>query len=144
MLYPVAYDGYPQPSTAEQSVLTVDSGARVEFLVRFDTPGTYTMRRLPWNYGLSGVELCERNFGIAAEACVSWDQERVIATIVVEDNPNAGAAPAFPATLPGLAPQLTAMAEQMSVRERNVAMTQLFFLGQFQIPNPGPFESAVG
>ena len=40
-LLPYAMDGYPAPKPSEVEMLTLDTGVRAEFLVKFDTPGTY-------------------------------------------------------------------------------------------------------
>lgn len=81
-LTPYAMDGYPMPKATEVDEVTLDAGARAEFVVEFNTPGTYKFKRGPWNFGVEG-DLCMEVFEIEADTCVSFDKEEQVATIVV-------------------------------------------------------------
>ena len=81
-LTPYAMDGYPMPKATEVDELTLDAGVRSEFLVKFNTPGTFKFKRGPWNAGVEGG-LCMELLQIEAETCISFDKEELVATIVV-------------------------------------------------------------
>jgi len=86
----IAYDGIPLPSPEEVDVVPLSGGGRVEFLARFDTPGTYTMKRQPWGTLLApDVETCTAAFGLPFYPCISYDVEKDVAKIIVEADPNA-------------------------------------------------------
>lgn len=80
-----AMDGYPVPEPKELDSVTLDAGVRAEFFVKFDTPGTFQFKRGPWNMGIRGAEMCVAVFGIDADKCISYDEERDVGTIVVLD-----------------------------------------------------------
>lgn len=86
-MMPISTDrGYPTPDAGtEVDTLTIDAGARADFKVVFDKPGTYVMRRGPWNLGVVGPA-CQAVFGIPVDTCVSYDKETIVATIVVTDD----------------------------------------------------------
>jgi FtsP/CotA-like multicopper oxidase with cupredoxin domain len=85
VLIPVAMDGFPVPFVEEQETVSLGGGQRVEFLVRFESPGSFVMRRAPWPTGsnITGVEKCNTFFGAPVEHCVSFDFPKTIATIDV-------------------------------------------------------------
>mmetsp|Transcript_24682 Transcript_24682/g.38025 ORF Transcript_24682/g.38025 Transcript_24682/m.38025 type:complete len:605 (-) Transcript_24682:603-2417(-) len=138
ILYPVAHDGYviPTPLSSGEETVTMDAGSRLEFMTTFDKPGTYTFRRGPWNLGISGPG-CAEVFGIDLETCVSFDVERVVATIIVTDNeiiPVEASKKAFPQELPSYHSYLDEMASQESVRTRTITMDQAEEYPFFQLP----------
>ena len=96
-LYPIGADSsYPIPKTtdndndddnhnAEVDRIVIDAGSRMEFAVKFDTPGTYLMRRGSSNYNIIGP-VCAAVFGPAFDGvttCISYDKEDIIGTIIV-------------------------------------------------------------
>jgi FtsP/CotA-like multicopper oxidase with cupredoxin domain len=52
MLLPIAYDGFPVLELNPTEIVTIHAGSRAEFMVKFDTPGNYTFRRNPFNFGM--------------------------------------------------------------------------------------------
>jgi FtsP/CotA-like multicopper oxidase with cupredoxin domain len=52
MLLPIAYDGFPVAELNPTDIVTIHAGSRAEFMVKFDTPGNYTFRRNPVNFGM--------------------------------------------------------------------------------------------
>jgi FtsP/CotA-like multicopper oxidase with cupredoxin domain len=149
-MYLLAFDGYPIPSSLpkRKEILTIDSGSRVEILVKFDTPGTYFFRRLPWNYGATGTSMCKSLFDIDSETCVSWDQEQIIAKIVVADaivkGESSSNTPLAEVAIPGYHPSLIAMASETPIRNRFVFLSEASFFPLFQIPYDGPFRLGRG
>ena len=139
MILPVAYDGYPVTSVQEDPTITIHAGSRAEFMVKFDTPGTYTIHRAPWNAGITGKDACNAAFGIPLETCISYDKEVVVATIVVEDVADTPVKPYPPQNLPGYHSSLNALASQPSINTREVTLDQAFGYPIFQIPYDGPF-----
>lgn len=83
-LLPVSYDGYPNPNPESVESVTMDGGARADFVVKFDTPGTYKFTRAGWNAGVQGP-VCQALFNIPADKCISYDKETDVGTIVVLD-----------------------------------------------------------
>ncbi len=85
-LIPYATDGFPIPSPQMTNTVHISSGTRSEFLVNFDTPGTYRFVRGPANFGISG-ELCSILFGLPPEVatCISFHKEDTVANIVVSE-----------------------------------------------------------
>lgn len=139
MILPVAYDGYPVTSMQEESTITIHAGSRAEFMVKFDTPGTYEVHRAAWNAGVGGTEMCTAVFGIPLETCISFDKEVVVATIVVEDVAGAPMLPYPPQELPSYHSSLNALADQPSFTTREVTLDQAHTYPIFQIPYDGPF-----
>ena len=88
-LLPVAMDGYPVPHPEPAESVTMDGGARADFLVQFDTPGTYRFERAAWNAGIEGP-VCLALFNLDVDHCVSYDKVTDVGTIVVLDEEVAG------------------------------------------------------
>lgn len=134
MLVSVAHDGYPARSIEESDTITIDSGSRLEFMTKFDKPGIYTMRLAPWNIGITGSDACGAAFNIPAPTCVSFDVERIIAKIIVEDIEVDTPEKALPQQLPDYHPFLNKLAAQSSNGVRTVTIEQAFTPPIFQIP----------
>jgi FtsP/CotA-like multicopper oxidase with cupredoxin domain len=134
----VARDGFvvPEPYTTDN--ITIIGGQRVEFIVQFDTPGSYVWKRLPVNFGITGVEACNASFGIPAPSCVSYDVERVVATVQVSPLafPNNGT---IVPTLPELSPIYQDLATIEPDADRTVTFQMADSFPLFQIPYEGPF-----
>lgn len=85
----VSTDGFPVPLLRTTDTVIIPGGARTEFMVKFDKPGSFTLRRQAWAPGegtegrLHGVEACNATFGIELETCISYDAEQLIATVDV-------------------------------------------------------------
>jgi FtsP/CotA-like multicopper oxidase with cupredoxin domain len=134
----VAMDGFVVPQPYSTDTVTIIGGQRVEFIVQFDTPGSYAWKRMPVNFGITGVEACNASFGIPAPSCISWDVERVVATVQVSAlgfPTNSTIMPTLP-DLPPIYQELTTI-EPVSDRTVTFKMTDEFPL--FQIPYDGPF-----
>ena len=72
-LIPYAMDGYPVPNPIiEVDELTVDAGARADFLVIFDTPGEYEFKCRGWNAGLPIPN-------------ISYDKNSTVASITITE-----------------------------------------------------------
>jgi len=137
-LLPLANDGHVVASLQETETVTIGAGARSEFMVKFDTPGTYIFRRGSWNIGISGPA-CTALFDIPFAKCVSFDTEKVVATIIVEEE-DITATPLpkeLPTTLPVTSPFLKNLETQPSVQIRTFNMRQANGLPIFQIPYDG-------
>ena len=129
-MMPISMDrGYPTPDAGtEVNTLTIGAGARADFKVVFDTPGTYVMRRGPWNLGVAGPG-CNALFGIPADTCVSYDKETIVATIVVTDDMVAKPAKRTIANVvPGLTEAFDALLDQPMVGSKTV---------EFDLTGPG-------
>ena len=123
-MVPISVDrGYPTPDAGtEVDTLTIGGGARVDFKVVFDTPGTYVMRRAPWNLGVSGA-LCEALFGppfAGVDTCVSYDKETIVATIVVTED--MVATPSTAEVIPSLTGAMDALLAQPNVGSKTVEL----------------------
>lgn len=135
---PIAVDGHPiTGATTLQDTVTIIPGGRVEFMAKFSTPGTYTMRRAAWNAGITGAGVCAAVFGpdAAVENCISYDFERDVLTIVVEAEEAAGHMPLPTSVTVGAGAFLDALAVTPATSERNVTMQMLPQVGD-QIPAP--------
>jgi FtsP/CotA-like multicopper oxidase with cupredoxin domain len=134
----LAMDGFVVPESYSTDTITLIGGQRIEFIVQFDTPGTFTWRRAPWNLGgITGVEACNASFGIPAPNCISFDVERTVATVVVNMGfPNTDTV--IP-TLPQLAPLYQELAEIEPAFDRKVVFNFADSFPLFQIPYNGPF-----
>jgi FtsP/CotA-like multicopper oxidase with cupredoxin domain len=138
-LIPVARDGYPVPELVEETSITIDAGSRAEFTMQFDTPGTYFLRRGPWNMGVTGADACMAAFGAPFENCVSYDFEKVFATFIVETTAIEPARSYPPQTVPPTAPLLQERLTKESTSSKEVTFTMAESFPIFQIPNDGPF-----
>ncbi|CAB9519108.1 Multicopper oxidase [Seminavis robusta] len=135
----VAEDGFIVPTIESKSDVSIPAGARKEFLVRFDQPGTFHLRRHPWTvHGLRGVEACNASFGIESDTCVSYDVDKPIATITVLE-----ADPPVESSLPTELPEYHQVYKDMEmmpvVKKRTITMQQAIGFPIFQIPYEGPF-----
>jgi FtsP/CotA-like multicopper oxidase with cupredoxin domain len=138
----VAYDGLPLPKPEEVEVVTVTGGSRVEFLARFDTPGTYIMTRAAWNVGIDTAEKCLAAFGAEVYPCVSYDVEQVAFTITVLADDSFVAATASlisEVELPAYSEKLMALAATDPVAEKLVTFEQALTYPIFQVPYDGVF-----
>ena len=134
----VAEDGLPVPSLEPSSIVEIPSGSRSEIVVKFDTPGTFQLRGQPWNLGITGVEMCNATVGIAAPKCISYDHDRLIATVTVlpSDPPIESR---LPTTVPEYSQVYKDMEEQEVVYTRTITFKQRMGFPLFQIPYDGPF-----
>jgi FtsP/CotA-like multicopper oxidase with cupredoxin domain len=137
----VAYDGIPLPEPEEVEVVTLSGGSRVEFLARFDTPGTYVMTRAGFNVGFDSAEKCLGAFGVDTYPCISYDVEQVAFTItVLADDSVEAATKAATASLisevelPAYSERLMALAAMEPVDEKIVSFEQALTYPIFQVP----------
>jgi hypothetical protein len=103
-IYPIGADSsYPIPPATttdddnvndnvneEVDLIVIDAGSRIEFAVKFDTPGTYLMRRVSSNFNIAGPG-CAGLFGPAFDGvtkCLSYGKDDTIGTIIVTDDGN--------------------------------------------------------
>jgi FtsP/CotA-like multicopper oxidase with cupredoxin domain len=138
----VAYDGLPLPEPEEVEVVTVSGGGRVEFLARFDTPGTYVMKRAAWNAGIDSAEKCLHEFGVEQYPCISYDVEQVAFTITVLADDSFQAATTSlisEVALPAYSERLMALAATEPVDEKLVTFKQAKTYPIFQVPYDGVF-----
>jgi FtsP/CotA-like multicopper oxidase with cupredoxin domain len=138
-LIPVARDGYPVPELVEETSITIDAGSRAEFMMQFDTPGTYLMRRGPWNMGITGAAACLAAYGDLVPNCKSYDFEKVFATFIVETTVIEPARSYPPQTVPPTAPLLQKRLTKSSTSSKKIMFTMTESFPIFQIPNDGPF-----
>lgn len=139
-MFPVAYDGYPAPSIVESKTVEIYAGSRIEFLVKFDTPGTYVFHRAAWNSGITGVALCTRFFNAPVENCVSYDKATIVGKIIVEDDKaHKKNTPFLPAKLIPVAAKLHKLQGQKSIGTRTINFQFTSTFPIFQIPYSGPF-----
>ena len=147
MVIPVAYDGFQLPSSLvkETDIIAMGGGQRVDFLVRFDTPGTYTIQRHPWYATFfTGVEFCTEAIGAPVEKCMSFDVDRIAGTINVlpkEDGTEVDTSVPLIDTLeiPEYDDYHKALAMQESVDTKLVVFEQKQGFPLFQIPYDGEF-----
>jgi suppressor of ftsI len=138
----VAYDGIPLPQPEEVEVVTVSGGGRVEFLARFDTPGTYVMKRAAWNAGVDSAEKCLLALGVDQYPCISYDVEQVAFTITVLADDSFQAATTSlisEVVLPAYSERLMALAAMEPVDEKLVTLKQATTYPIFQVPYDGVF-----
>jgi FtsP/CotA-like multicopper oxidase with cupredoxin domain len=138
----VAYDGIPLPEPKEVQVVTLSGGSRVEFLARFDTPGTYVMTRAGWNAGLDSAEKCLGAFGADSYPCISYDVDQVAFTITVLADDSFEAATTSLVSeveLPAYSERLVALAAMESVDDKVVSFEQALTYPIFQVPFDGVF-----
>jgi len=138
----VARDGRALPEPEQVDEVYLAGGGRVEFLARFDTPGNYTMSRLPWQV-LPNAEACLEAFGVEAYPCVSYDIEKEVANIVVtpvDDTSSLSTEPIIDSVeLPPPSQKLQEMLDRVVVGEKLIEMQQALEFPIFQIPYDGPF-----
>ena len=139
-LFAVAYDGYPAPSIEATDNVTISSGSRTEFLVKFDTPGNYTFRRAAVNFGISGVDACKQRYGVAVATCISYDKPTIVGTIIVSGSKVRQEMKPFPpkALIP-VAPTLLGLQKRKSVGNREIVFQLKTGFPIFQIPYNGSF-----
>jgi FtsP/CotA-like multicopper oxidase with cupredoxin domain len=138
----VAYDGIPLPEPEEVEVVTLSGGSRVEFLARFDTPGTYVVTRAAWNEGFDSAEKCLEAFGAETYPCISYDVEQVAFTITVLAVDSFEAATTSlisEVELPAYSERLMALAAMEPVDEKIISLEQAFTYPIFQVPFDGIF-----
>ena len=83
----VAYDGIPVVTPIQVSQVNIGGGQRIEFVARFDEPGTYNMTRLAWGDQFApNEEACQAGFG-GPYPCISYGIDKPVGTIVVEPAP---------------------------------------------------------
>jgi len=122
MFLPVAYDGYVVTALEETDKIDLHAGSRVEFMITFDKPGTYTMQIAPWNIGIAGPA-CDIVFGIPLDTCLSYDKPGVALTIIVEDSDKDIATSGMPRQLPDYHPYLQQLADKPSVKTRELMLS---------------------
>jgi len=67
------------------NTIVIDAGSRIEFAVKFDTFGTFFMRRGGYNFNIVGPS-CAAFFGPELDGittCISYDKDDIIGTIIV-------------------------------------------------------------
>jgi FtsP/CotA-like multicopper oxidase with cupredoxin domain len=160
-LLPYARDGFPIPSPQVTDTVRIGAGVRSEFLVKFDTPGTYRFVRGAANFGITG-ELCGVLFGLPPEVttCVSFDKEDTIASIVVSEEEvetddtielwdplNANVEPAKKrdagAGSDEMSPYLKSLLDLPNAGSRTITLNQATSFPIFQIPYDGPPEGLM-
>jgi FtsP/CotA-like multicopper oxidase with cupredoxin domain len=131
-------DGFilPEPETVDY--LIIGAGQRVEFVVKFDQPGTFTWRRAAWNSGVTGLAMCTAAFNIPQERCVSYDINKVAAIVKVAESTQASSA-TIPESLPEMPAYLMERASRPTVGNRTVTLVMKSGFPLFQIPYNGPF-----
>lgn len=136
----------PASVGAPTEEVAIPVGARVEFMVKFDKPGTYTLRRRGWTRGgVRGVEACNATYGIPLENCVSYDQDKIVATITVYTSyPKVNMS--LPTTVPPLHQVYTAMEAMPIANTREITMNMKSDFPLFQIPydNETEVEEVLG
>ena len=157
-----ARDGFPIPSPQVTDIVHISAGMRSEFLVKFDTPGTYRFIRSPANFGITG-ELCGVLFGMPPEVttCISFDKEDTIANIVVSEEEvetdetielwdpldvNANVQPAKKRGAGSnyeMAPYLKSLLDLPNADSRTITLNQATSFPIFQIPYDGPPEGLM-
>jgi FtsP/CotA-like multicopper oxidase with cupredoxin domain len=141
----IAYDGLPLPAPQEAETVAVIPGGRVEFLARFDTPGTYNMTRFAWgNEFAPNLEACTQNFGIDVYPCISYDIDKPVATITVVASNESTAVQSQESLissiqLPGYSDTLKSKAERETVATKQLIFEMQDKYPLFQIPYDGPF-----
>jgi FtsP/CotA-like multicopper oxidase with cupredoxin domain len=138
----VSYDGLPLPEPEEVEVVTLSGGSRVEFLARFDTPGTYVVTRAGWNANIGTAEACLQAFGADTYPCVSYDVEQVAFTInVLADDSFVAATTSLisEVELPAYSERLMELAAMEPVDERIITFKQALTYPIFQVPYDGVF-----
>ena len=139
----LAYDGLVLPEPEETDVVVLSGGGRVEFLARFDTPGTFKMTRAPFPLIFTSVEACLGAFGIPSLPCLSYDKEQDVATIVVTESADNPAMPSESlietVQLPQISDRLQELAMQEPVASKEFLLEQQTSFPLFQIPYNGPF-----
>ena len=137
----VTRDGFPVTSIEEVDSVTIDAGSRSDLLVKFDVePGTYLLRRAPWNLGITGVGPCLAAFMANVSNCISYDREETFATIVVEETPVNPPRSYPPQEVPPLSPSLIALLDrEVDGGSKTVVLKQKLGFPIFQIPfDDGP------
>jgi FtsP/CotA-like multicopper oxidase with cupredoxin domain len=151
-LIPYATDGFPIPSPKVTNTVHISSGSRSEFLVKFDTPGTYRFIRGPANFGITG-ELCSILFEMPPEVatCISFDKEDTVANIVVseeevETDDTIELWAPLKASRGGsdeMSPYLKSLLDLPNAGSRTITLNQATSFPIFQIPYEGPPEGLM-
>jgi FtsP/CotA-like multicopper oxidase with cupredoxin domain len=144
VMIPVAMDGFPLPVLEEVNTVSLGGGQRIEFLVRFEKPGSFIMRRAPWATGsnITGVEKCGMFFGAAVPNCVSYDVPRIIATIEVASTFTRKQKPKKlldAIKLPKVNKYYRKLAHKKAVAKKTILLQFDNSYPLFQIPYDGPF-----
>lgn len=140
---PVANDGFPVPSLEEVDTVEIGGGQRIELFVRFDKPGTYIFHRAGWaNGGLTGVDRCNATFGAPVPRCLSFDTDKVVATINVTASETNATDTTLNETIvvPEVTAYFKALAAMEPVDEKLVTFDATRGFPLFQIPYEGPFR----
>lgn len=101
------------------------------------------MTRDAWGSGIApNEEACMQLFGFPGYPCISYDQAKEVATIVVDEvplftAPSKGLVESV--TLPGTSARLAALADQDAVGTKTLVFRQKTDFPLFQIPYDGPF-----
>lgn len=140
----VAEDGFPVTALETTNQVAVGSGQRVEFMAKFDTAGTYQLRREAWTIlGIRGVDGCTAAFGIPLETCLSYDIEQPIATITVLPADDDEESLTVTKSLPTEVPEYDKIFKEMEAMEvattRTVDLKQQVGFPIFQVPYAGDF-----
>lgn len=144
----VGLDGLPIPSPMEVEEIQLHGGQRVEFLVQFDTLGTFVMTRAPWAALPITPEFCQEAFGIPFAPCISYSVEREVATINVVESTTAATRQALTVDsieLPEYSDNYKALAAQPSVGTKLVRLQQdTDAYPLFQLPFDASVENPPG
>jgi FtsP/CotA-like multicopper oxidase with cupredoxin domain len=154
----VARDGFPLSKPEEVDVVQLSDGGRVEFLARFDQPGTFTMSRQAWGtFFAPNDEACKLGFGPnATYPCISYDIEQVVANITVLGFEEAGVTAQESKSsnqliddivLPPLSQKRLELTQQESVASKTVTFEMATEFPLFQVPltgEPGPPSVGFG
>ena len=135
----VAEDGFPVPELVSSSGVNIGAGSRREFMIKFDVPGIYTLRREAWTAGgIHGVEACNATFGIPLPSCISYDVDQPIAIITVleADTPIEAR---LPTELPEYHQHFKDLEAMPVVNNRTITLQVTQGFPIFQIPYDGPF-----
>jgi len=139
MMVVVANDGHPVQTMEETDTIVLSGGQRVEFMVRFDTPGNCAMIRQAWKI-VPSLEACQGAFEIPVCPCVSCDIDQIVAAFVVTETVVAVEKNLLPLIdtialpTPACPDSLISLAAQESVDRKTIAMQQSFASPLFQVP----------
>jgi blue copper oxidase len=134
----VANDGFVANNPQVTSTVTVGGGGRADFMARFDTPGTYVMKRAPWSPLPPGLEMCQIALGIPVYPCISYDIEQVVAIIEVQEDENFDPENVQPMVatieLPAQSSRVQELAQMEPVATKNIVLERKDGQPFFQIP----------
>eukprot|EP00565_Helicotheca_tamesis_P000583 CAMPEP_0185727482 /NCGR_PEP_ID=MMETSP1171-20130828/3159_1 /TAXON_ID=374046 /ORGANISM="Helicotheca tamensis, Strain CCMP826" /LENGTH=593 /DNA_ID=CAMNT_0028396061 /DNA_START=68 /DNA_END=1849 /DNA_ORIENTATION=+ len=152
----VARDGLPLPKPEKVDAIEISGGGRVEFLVVFDQPGTFVMKRAAWNVGINTPEICAgslsyppQGFVVPPEAitapCLSYDKEQDALTINVLEKPAYGKPPhPLPKALPPYSHRLRKLAKTEPVDHKTITFDlqpgfPIFQIDTYEVNEENPF-----